>query len=329
MDEVRAAKVYNGTDDLWIITTYFNSAGFKTKRLHYQAFAETMAASNLHLITVECAFGSEPFELPAAPDVIQLRAKDVMWQKERMVNYAMTLLPKECKKICWSDFDIFFENANWAVEAVQMLDQYPLVQTFGTGIWLPPNTTEYLGKGKLCPSFAAVYKDDPTKAENSDFEGIFFVHGHPGFVWAARREVLEATGVYDACIVGGADHAIAHAAVGNWRGACMDRSLALGTAHFEHYQKWAEAFYREVKGNINYVPGNLLHRWHGHWRDRQYNARNSQLREFGFDPNTDLKVDAEHCWQWATDKPAMHHWLTDYFVNRKEDDQTTFSATYI
>lgn len=320
MDSVYAAKIYNSVEDLWIITTYFNSAGYKIKKVHYDTFAQSIAISNLHLMTIECAFGDNPFELPPSPNIIQIRAKDIMWQKERLLNLAITYLPKECKKVVWIDFDIFFENANWAVETSSLLDQYPIVQPFSRGIWLPPNTTAYLGKGKMAQSFGAVYSRDPKMAEQDASEGVLLIHGHTGFVWAARREVLESHGIYDACIIGGGDHVIAHAASGTMTAKCIERSIGLNTPHYKHFAHWAELFYKDIQGQIGYVPGSVLHLWHGHWRDRKYFSRNIELREFDFDPEKDICLSSSGCWEWASNKPEMHNWAAEHFASRREDD---------
>ena len=43
-------------------------------------------------------------------------------------------------------------------------------------------------------------------------ESLWFdIHGHTGFAWGARREVLDQVPLFDRAIVGTADHIIAHA----------------------------------------------------------------------------------------------------------------------
>ena len=43
--------------------------------------------------------------------LIQLRGRDVMWQKERLLNLALRALPDECRKVVWVDCDVILEQA--------------------------------------------------------------------------------------------------------------------------------------------------------------------------------------------------------------------------
>lgn len=47
-----------------VITTYFNPCGYATRRRNYDLFVEGMRRAGVPCITVECAFGDAPFELP-------------------------------------------------------------------------------------------------------------------------------------------------------------------------------------------------------------------------------------------------------------------------
>ena len=45
---------------------YFNPAGYRSKRRNYDVFRERIDAAGIPLVTVECAFGNRPFDLPPA-----------------------------------------------------------------------------------------------------------------------------------------------------------------------------------------------------------------------------------------------------------------------
>ena len=45
-----------------------------------------------------------------------------------------------------------------------------------------------------------------------------FVIGHPGFAWAARREVITSAGFYDRSIIGGGDRIMLNAFTGHYNG---------------------------------------------------------------------------------------------------------------
>src|SRR4051794_18027562 len=102
---------YLPADDLWLLTSYFNASGYRTRRQNYDRFRQRIAG--LRLLTVECAFGPEPFALEPSAEVLQVRARDVLWQKERLLNVALAALPADCHKVAWLDGDLLFERPDW------------------------------------------------------------------------------------------------------------------------------------------------------------------------------------------------------------------------
>ena len=126
---VRAADFYAPANDLWIVTCYFNPQSYATRLENYHRFKSAFERSGARFVTVECAFDNQPFVLPG-PNVISVRASDVMWQKERLLNLAISRLPSECRKVAWLDCDVLFQNPNWLVQTSRLLDHFALVQPF-------------------------------------------------------------------------------------------------------------------------------------------------------------------------------------------------------
>ena len=109
--------------DLWAITSYFNPCGYRRRLKNYHLFRSRLGVP---LVAVELAYG-ESFEL--SPDdadiVIQVRAGDVMWQKERLLNLAIQRVPDSAESIAWLDADIVFVENDWAARAVELLKNSP------------------------------------------------------------------------------------------------------------------------------------------------------------------------------------------------------------
>ena len=315
MNRVEPARAYRGVDDLWLVTTYFNPRNYETRRRNQRAFAAAFAASSLRLLTVECAFRNDAFVLPDSPDVLRVRARDLMWQKERLLNLIIARLPASCTKVAWLDCDVLFENSAWAVETSRLLDEYPIVQPFDTAVRLPRGTTVDEGRSHARQGFGAVHGLAPHAVRSGRDEA----HGETGLAWAARREVLARCGLYDACVIGGADHAMAHAMCGDFDSGCVQLLLDNRNRHWRHFVGWGARFCDEVRGRIGFVPGAALHLWHGPHADRAYSRRHRLLEEYGFDPDTDLRIGRDGCWEWATDKPEMHRSVAEYFTQRNED----------
>jgi hypothetical protein len=319
MPPTRPADRYAPTADLWVVTAYFNPAGFRSKRVNYDRFRERIEAPGIPFVTVECALGGRPFELPAGPNVRRVHGRDVMWQKERLLNVAITELPEACRKVAWLDADILFENPDWAAETARRLDEFPVVQPFDRAVRLRRGATADDGGGDSYPGFAAVSARQPHRL----LAGDFAAHGHTGFAWAARREVLSGRGLYDACIAGSGDHMMAHAFGGDWTSPCVDRIIGAANRHRAYFVDWCRQVYPWVRAKVGFVPGAVLHLWHGEVGDRRYVDRNRELAGFGFDPAADVRVGAGGCWEWASRKPALHRWAADYFGRRREDGDDT------
>jgi hypothetical protein len=362
---------YSYIDDLWIVTSYFNPQRYNTKRRNYQLFLDKLERSHLNWLVVECAFGATPFDLSRSPRTLQLRARDVMWQKERLLNIAIQQLPDSCEKVAWVDCDILFDNPDWVVETSGLLDQVSVVQPFGKAVRLPTgryihNETDKFFAGfcalqshrkeldakraaprqpsslqvvycRLCGSRIASAAlvctgcracPKPGAGGNTAFAplkdrtlptGEFDRHGHTGFAWAARKELLLQHGLYDVGLAGTGDHLMAHAMCGDWESPCIPRLVGESGPGLAHFLAWGEPLYRAFRGSIAYVEGTVSHLWHGDDENRNYKSRGWELAEFGFDPVTDLRLAESGCWEWNSDKPDLHQWAIDYFDLRQED----------
>jgi hypothetical protein len=297
------------------VTSYYNPTGYQTKLENFTAFYEPIARSGLACLIVECAFEDQPFALPSSLPVLRVRCRDVLWQKERLLNAALAELPRACRKVAWLDCDVLFENPEWAAQASRLLDDVPLIQPFEWAIRLPRGAKRFLGTGTVYRGFCATLEREPAAFLGGDFAR----HGHTGFAWAARRELLERHGLYDVCIAGSGDHLMAHGALGDWSSPCVRAAVGPDGAYARHFSEWAACFYGDVDGRTAFVPGALLHLWHGEMTHRRYADRNRELIELGLDPERDLVVGAAGAWEWKSRRPELHDWARRYFDLRLED----------
>ncbi|MDJ1473227.1 hypothetical protein [Xanthocytophaga flava] len=316
--EIRPSQIYKPVDDLWVITTFFNSQNYVTKHNNFNLFIDSLEKSCIKYLVIECAFNDQPFILPNSPNILKVRSKSVLWQKERLLNVAIQALPKNCTKLAWIDCDILFENESWIVETSKLLDTYPVVQPFEFVIRLPKGCSYYEGKGDQWESFASVYQKRSNQLPACDFNS----HGHTGFAWAIRKEIITKNGLYDASISGSGDHIMAHAFCGDYYSDCMTQIFGQNDFAIKHFYEWAQAIYQEISGKIGFIPGTILHLWHGDIINRQYLKRNQELAQFKFNPYEDIFINSEGCWEWNdkdSSKYNLHQWAIQYYYNRKED----------
>lgn len=299
-------------DDLWVITTYFNSARYASRRANYDLFAEGLARQGVSCLTVECAFGDEPFALPASPRLLRRRSPAVLWQKERLLNVALAALPPHVTKVAWLDADVLFQNPSWALDASRMLERHDVVQLFESVVRLPRGRTEDDGTGESWVGFVAQCSLTPGCEQHG-----WDWHGHTGFAWAARRDYLERCGFFDACLTGSGDHLMAHGFLGDLGSRCVDGMIGVRTPLHRAFVRWAEAARLGPEG-LGLVRGTLFHLWHGEMRDRKYWQRSQEFKAFEFDPAVDVKI-SDGAFVWSGANPRLEDWAARMFVDRRED----------
>lgn len=307
----------NGTTVLWAVTTYFNPAGYTRRLQNYRIFRGPLPVP---LLAVEWSHnGSFELSQDDADVLVQLRAPDVMWQKERLLNVALRHLPVECTRIAWLDCDILFGNSEWPTLADRALRSHALVQLFDTVHHVSRTTRANPRRegGGRARSVAAAWVRGQVPLDclrSNTLAGPGLV---TGYAWAGRRADLERCKFYDGCIVGGGDKALFAAAVGRQEDIVsyhqMNDSMAT------HYLRWADTFHGTVGGGVGHIAGDIEHLWHGDLRDRQYTARHGLLSGATFEPARDLRIDDGGCFRWASEKRNLHASVHAYFTTRRED----------
>jgi len=312
---------------LWAITSYFNPAGYSARLANYRTFRAHLPVP---LIAVEASFDGR-FELDSddADILVQRRARDALWQKERLLNLALGFLPPECSQVAWLDCDVVFAVDDWPERTCAALGTHSLVQLFSERYDLDreaiTNPAMWANTNPVVPAVATKIVNGRISPEDLS-NPYLTVTGKStaGLAWAARREPLEEHGLYDACILGGGSRAILCAALGEFDHLS---TIRMTPRHAQHYLTWAPKFADAMGGRIGYIDGRILHLWHGDLRDRKYGERIERLKQYRFDPSTDLALDPEGCWRWATEKPDLHRYVRSYFHSRREDGAQLSSSS--
>ncbi len=325
---------------IWAVTSYFNPKRFGKRYQNFRIFREAL---NLPLLTVEWA-QADDFELtPADSDrLVSVSGGDLMWQKERLVNLAIAELPPDCDAVVWLDCDIVFEDDRWIAQLDESLAQASIVQLFSEVVHLDPNRrgNPLLVRESLMAALArngtldaggpirsgAFDPNDGTA--DGDLEACerrrLAKRSSSGHAWAAHRGLLEDHGLYDACICGAGDMAIALAAVGQQE-LFLD-GFPLNRYQKAHYRAWADGFSAATEGTVGFIPSRIHHLFHGNLANRQYRTRLQWLTEADFDPAKDLVLDRRGLWHWKSDRRARESRMSAYFERRSEDAEAQWLA---
>src|SRR5574343_131108 len=311
-----------------ILSCFYNPKKSPHRIAVFNKYYDSIKHMN-HLI-VECAIGDEPFQLThIKKNILRIRAKDPLWHKESLINLAVKASP-QYKYIFWVDADLIFTNKMWMVDAVNNLKGgNKIVQLFEYGIHLNEGETEpdfWLHEPKKYAhnpktrhpqiwrsfGFNYVVRRDLSDSLNYD------EHGHVGFAWGATRELLTKVPLYEKALIGGADHIIAHAAVGQIHHNCIVKSF---TADIEEVDSWSRKFFREAQGKLGYISGDVYHLWHGDLANRQYLKR---IQEFT--PIVKSAVTKDETGLYTTQSAVVLDYMTTYLDNRETVEPKEFQG---
>lgn len=297
--------------DFWCLTTFFNPAHYKSRSRNHAIFVERLG--NINLLVIELAFKDDVFELSNGPNVLRLRANSILWQKEKMLNYALNFLPDECKYVAWVDGDVLFSDDLWPNLAAEKFESGAgILQLFEEVRHLPPNCETYQGESILTERSlvwqARTYPDFISLRKQCKL-----LYATTGFAWAARRELLN-HGFYDKHVLGANDNLII--------------DCCLGTFELHHYYRngkdtlllkdmmfWAERFGSHT---ADYIPQTICHLFHGSKKNRGYLTREDIVKKHNYDPNVDIKTE-NNVYEWNSEKPELHSEVENYFSSRLED----------
>jgi hypothetical protein len=290
------------------VCCHFNPCHYARRLRNCHRFLRSFGPARVPLLTVELAFGDDPFELAEARDVLQIRGGDVMWQKERLLQVgAERLLDEGYEKIVFLDADVEFETAAWPRIVDRALEDAPAVQCFSTV------RTDSGGRAR---AHHGAVKHFLECGELSPWHGV---------AWALAAEVVEAPGLYQHCIVGSGDSALMVAILGlahasdAWETTLRHRAFLrhAGPAMVSHYQDWARRLVAVTGGTVVYADMTLDLMSHGTLENRQYVERHRLLE--GFDPTREVTYDVAAPLRWTPAGEARREPVASYFRTRDED----------
>jgi hypothetical protein len=318
---------YHTHPEAVVISCYFNSEKSPYRLSAFKTWYESIKHLNHRII--ECVIGDGTPELGFLndKDITVINTPNLLWHKEAILNKIISELPEKFEYVFWVDADVIFTNLDWLVDGVKELQTNNIVQPFEYCV--------HLEKGQSRPTFnmdVVSQSKVPNRLNNRvwrSFSANFVTktnwdsenyndHGHVGFAWGARRDILEAVPLYDKALIGGADHIMAHAAVGQIPCSCITKAF---TDNLEEINEWSHRFAYVINGKLGYVKGNLFHIWHGDIEKRQYLKR---IQDFTSTNKNITERDEHglHVTKTGIDEP----YIKQYFQHREEGNKTSLHS---
>jgi hypothetical protein len=304
-----AANPWSEAATLHVASAYINPKRWDTRRRLFNNFRRDMqATANVKLYVGELAYGQRPFEVTNSGQAgdLQFRTATELWHKENLLNTIISRFPPDWQYGAYLDGDMHMARRDWALEAIHLLQHYDFVQLFSSYQDL---THDHRPLG-VHPGFA--YNFARTGVAPRSYRA-----GAPGGGWAFRRSAFDAVGgLLDICILGSGDSWMAYGLSGQPNN---HPETSRSSAYAEAILAWQERA-GVVRRNFSYLDNHAIHYFHGSKSRRGYSTRWQILRDYDFNPRTDLFRDWQGIYQLTPDKPGLRDAIRRYFASRNEDD---------
>lgn len=322
-------KKLEGNARLHVVAVYFNHNRFENLRKNFMRFRQHMDDLGVTLHIAELQLPGMPFEVTdeGNPYHIRLTSESEMFHKENLANVAvMQSVMKhhpDWEFMAWVDADVTFLNPNIVQDTIRALARYHVVQMWGKAVDLGPNDEPLHFKVRpgdsdaVVSSFALCYQ----QRRLGGYQYTTATTWHPGYAWAMRRSLWDACGgLLDVSILGAGDHHMAWAFAGK---AHQGLHGSMPKDYKDTCLKWLYTAKHAVNGNLGYVPGTVLHHWHGAKTSRKYVERWDYLVRNHFEPNKDLIRREDGLLEFAGNKPRLRDDCREYFGRRNDDCNVT------
>lgn len=298
---------------LHVVAVVSNPVRYNSRYRLFKEFQAYMAKQDVDLHVVELALRGRNFVVTERgnPQHVQVRADTELWHKENLVNIGFSRLPDDWEYAAWIDGDITFLNQNWVHDTLQTLQHHPVAQMWANCIDTGPN-------GEVLQTHQSL---GFLKSTGQPFAGgrnqYGLSYGHSGFSWAIRRDAFNGIGgLIDYAILGAGDHHMAWAMMGKVKESIPPK---LSVSYLRRLQAFAARCDTHIKQDIGFVPGTIMHHWHGKKKDRRYSERWGVLINNNYDPDTDIKHNSQGVLELNGHNSGLRDDIRMYMRQRHED----------
>lgn len=273
---------------LAIITTFFNPCNYINLQYNYLKFSENIK-QYADLFAIELSFNNNYFIKDSNTIRINGYKKNILWQKEILLNILLDSIPKEYTDIAWIDSDIIFTDKFWKIRLFDELSRYKVVQLFSIAQRLCHDDKQY---SKIMSRVK------------------YHSYGAPGFAWAARREVIDEIKFLDNQVLGGGDCVMCS--------SFMNLPIMLDQMKYyvnnNYTKQWINKTSAIVDRSVSFIDNEIIHLYHGSEQNRDYQGRYEKIKQ-EIENNFIIENNI-----WSSKNEQTTEKIYQYFISRKEDD---------
>jgi hypothetical protein len=317
-NDIKLAITHNEPIDsvLHCVTMISNPCQYTTRYTLSRRFINRMQFErNVILYVVEIAYGDQEFHVTEAnnPRHLQLRLSktQILWSKENAINVGVSkLLPNDWKAMAWIDSDVIFENATWALDTLKVLNGCrDVVQNFSHALDLSKD-------GDCSKIFTGLgFQYCNTRPVACDAYVTPITLFHTGYSWSITRSSFDRMGgLYELSILGSADYQMGLCFIGEGV-----NSVNVGMSS-DYRQSILDFQQRVSLLRLGYVPGVILHEFHGKKKYRRYSTRWKILVKHQYRPSVHIVKNDDGLIIPSKDCPKeLLKDIVEYFKSRNED----------
>lgn len=294
-----------------VIMVISNPCLYKKRYILARDFIKKMLnENNVELYIVELCYKNQKFIVTEKHNKnhLQIRTETPLWHKENMINIGVKkLLPINWKAFAWIDADIEFENTDWALDTLKILNgSKDIIQLFSHCL----DMNHDMSTMNVFNSAGYQYE----KGYKYNNKGLNY--WHPGYAWACTRKAYEKMGgLYEHGILGSGDNLMLFSILQNG-------VVSLNKTNNKNYIQSVIDFQNKIKFiRFGYIPGVIRHYFHGTKKNRNYTERWSILINHDYDPYKHITYDENGILVPTNDCPnGLLEDIYNYFLERNEDD---------
>lgn len=303
---------------LYGITTYFNPCNYQSRIdnliLFYESIIDTLQG-NLIIVELQLPGNLRLANYINTPNTITLNDKEVLWQKEALLNIGVDNLPDDCDNVVWLDCDILFDNnRDWVKQTNDLLTSYKMVQPFKIAAKLDEYTRDVVNIDDW-PNGLSI--NNKIGGSVANYKNNIAKLNHPGYACAFKRDILQKHKLYTNNIIGGGDRLmmdiILYGKVNGRYGGLLTHN------HRIEFYQWGMPFKSDIGDSFHYTNNTVYHLYHGERNNRRYNSRLEILRKLKYNPDEDVYVKRNGLVGLTERGKRFEQSILEYFIKRQED----------